>query len=56
MAKPTRRRLLLFVAGVGAGNTTRTLAWLDELRAQYARELNLLADKADDAFVETEGW
>ena len=33
------------------------LTWrLDELRAQYARELNLLADKADDAFVETEGW
>jgi len=38
------------------------LAWrLEALRAQYARELNLLADKAaympgDDAFVETEGW
>ena len=33
------------------------LVWrLDELRAQYARELALLADKADDAFVETEGW
>jgi hypothetical protein len=33
------------------------LAWrLDELRAQYARELNLLADVPDDAFVETEGW
>jgi hypothetical protein len=33
------------------------LAWrLEELRAQYARELSLLADKADDAFVETEGW
>ncbi len=33
------------------------LAWrLEALRAQYARELALLADKADDAFVETEGW
>ena len=33
------------------------LAWrLDALRAQYARELDLLADKADDAFAETEGW
>ncbi len=38
------------------------LAWrLEALRAQYARELDLLADKAaympgDDAFVETEGW
>lgn len=33
------------------------LAWrLEALRAQYARELNLLADRADDAFVETEGW
>jgi len=33
------------------------LAWrLEALRAQYARELSLLADKADDAFVETEGW
>ena len=33
------------------------LAWrLEALRAQYARELNLLADVPDDAFVETEGW
>ena len=33
------------------------LAWrLEALRAQYARELNLLADLPDDAFVETEGW
>jgi hypothetical protein len=33
------------------------LTWrLDELRAQYARELNLLADVPEDAFVETEGW
>ena len=33
------------------------LTWrLDELRAQYARELNLLADVPADAFVETEGW
>lgn len=33
------------------------LAWrLEALRAQYARELDLLADKTDDAFVETEGW
>ena len=33
------------------------LAWrLDELRAQFARELNLLAGITDDAFVETEGW
>lgn len=33
------------------------LAWrLDELRAQYTREVNLLADVPDDAFVETEGW
>jgi len=33
------------------------LAWrLEALRTQYARELALLADKADDAFVETEGW
>ena len=33
------------------------LAWrLEALQAQYARELALLADKADDAFVATEGW
>jgi len=33
------------------------LAWrLEELRAQYTRELALLADVTDDAFVETEGW
>ncbi len=33
------------------------LAWrLEALHAQYARELALLADTADDAFVETEGW
>ena len=33
------------------------LAWrLEELRAQYIRELALLADVTDDAFVETEGW
>ena len=33
------------------------LAWrLDELRAQFARELELLAGAADDVFVETEGW
>lgn len=33
------------------------LAWrLEELRVQYARELDLLAGAADDAFVETEGW
>ena len=33
------------------------LAWrLEALRAQYARELDLLAGMADDAFVETEGW
>lgn len=33
------------------------LAWrLEALRTQFARELALLADKADDAFVETEGW
>ena len=33
------------------------LAWrLEALRAQYARELDLLADAAGDAFVATEGW
>jgi len=33
------------------------LAWrLEELRAQYAREFDLLAGAADDAFVATEGW
>ena len=33
------------------------LAWrLEELQAQHTRELALLAEMADDAFVETEGW
>jgi len=33
------------------------LTWrLEELRAQYIRELALLADVTDDAFVETKGW
>lgn len=33
------------------------LAWrLEALRAQYAREIGLLAGAAGDAFVETEGW
>ncbi len=33
------------------------LAWrLEALQAQYTREFALLADTADDAFVETEGW
>ncbi|MBM3122697.1 MAG: hypothetical protein FJZ97_11030 [Chloroflexi bacterium] len=33
------------------------LTWrLDELRAQYARELEFLADVASDAFVATTGW
>ena len=33
------------------------LAWrLEALHAQFARELSLLVDVTDDAFVETEGW
>ncbi len=33
------------------------LTWrLEALRAQYTREISLLAQAADDAFVETEGW
>ena len=33
------------------------LAWrLEALHAQYTREISLLAEAADDAFVETEGW
>jgi|GEM_PF-1315029 len=33
------------------------LAWrLEALHTQFARELSLLVDVTDDAFVETEGW
>jgi hypothetical protein len=33
------------------------LAWrLEALHAQFARDLSLLVDVTDDAFVETEGW
>ncbi len=39
------------------GALKQDVTWrLEALRIQYARELNSLADKADDAFVETEGW